>query len=123
MAQIDLALLTLRFLARAQFLRESAQLFRSASHLLHDTSCFEHRALFRFLESRDLTTTQTGARVLSTVLAVAIRPPKMIAPSGGQWPRLLDRGGQSRSRFSLKSRFERPSRCLLPGRTHGGTAL
>jgi hypothetical protein len=37
--QIDLALLTHRFLARAQFLREGAQLFRSAPHLLHDTSC------------------------------------------------------------------------------------
>src|SRR5262249_15611706 len=40
MDQIDLALLTLRFLARVQLLlRESAQLFRSAPHLLHDTSC------------------------------------------------------------------------------------
>jgi len=38
MDQIDLALLTLRFLARVQFLRESTQLYRSAPHLLHDTS-------------------------------------------------------------------------------------
>jgi hypothetical protein len=39
MDQIDLALLIPRFLPRVQFLRESAQLFRSAPHLLHDTSC------------------------------------------------------------------------------------
>ena len=38
MDQIDLALLLLRFLPRVQFLRESAQLFRSAPHLPHDTS-------------------------------------------------------------------------------------
>ena len=61
--QIDLALLTLRFLARVQFLRESPQLYRSAAHLPHDTSYLscagswcrasrqphrEHRALARF---------------------------------------------------------------------------
>src|SRR5262249_2781656 len=28
-----------------------------------------------------------------------IRPPKMTAPSRSGWPRVLDRGGQSRSRF------------------------
>ena len=39
MAQIDLAPLTFRFWARVQLLRESAQLLRSAPHLLHDTSC------------------------------------------------------------------------------------
>jgi len=39
MDQIDLALLTLRFWARVQFPRASAQLFRSAPHLLRDTSC------------------------------------------------------------------------------------
>ena len=38
MDQIDLALLTLRFLARARLLRESTQLYRSAPHLPHDTS-------------------------------------------------------------------------------------
>jgi hypothetical protein len=48
MDQIDLALLTLRFLARAQFLRESAQLFRSAPHLLHDTSCLKIERYFDF---------------------------------------------------------------------------
>ena len=42
--QIDFALLTLRFLARVQFLRESTQLYRSAHpHLLHDTSLLELR--------------------------------------------------------------------------------
>jgi hypothetical protein len=40
MDQIDLAPLTLRFLARVQLLRESTQLFRSAPHLPHDTSYF-----------------------------------------------------------------------------------
>ena len=40
MDQIDLAPLTLRFLARVQFLRESTQLFRCAPHLPHDTSYF-----------------------------------------------------------------------------------
>jgi hypothetical protein len=43
MDQIDLALLTLHFLARVQRLRESTQLFRSAPHMPHDTSCFELR--------------------------------------------------------------------------------
>ena len=43
MDQIDLALLTLRFLARVQLLCESMQLFRSAPHLLHDTSCLAAR--------------------------------------------------------------------------------
>ena len=44
MDQIDFALLTLRFLARVQFLRESTQLYRSAHpHLLHDTSLLELR--------------------------------------------------------------------------------
>ena len=40
MDQIDLAPLTLRFLARFQLLRESTQLYRSAPHLPHDTSYF-----------------------------------------------------------------------------------
>jgi hypothetical protein len=40
MDQIDLASLTLRFLARFQLLRESTQLYRSAPHLPHDTSYF-----------------------------------------------------------------------------------
>ena len=35
---IDLAPLTLRFLARVQLLRESMQLYRSAPHLPDDTS-------------------------------------------------------------------------------------
>ena len=39
MEQINLTLLTLRFLAPVQFLRESAQLFRFVPLLLHDTSC------------------------------------------------------------------------------------
>ena len=38
MDQIDLASLTLRFLARVQLLRESTQLFRCAPHLPHDTA-------------------------------------------------------------------------------------
>jgi hypothetical protein len=37
---IDLAPLTLRFLARARLLRESTQLFRCAPQLPHDTSYF-----------------------------------------------------------------------------------
>ncbi len=32
-------------------------------------------------------------------LSLPIRPPKMIAPSRSGWPRLPDRGGQSRPRF------------------------
>src|SRR5260221_4012441 len=38
MDRIDLVPLTLRFLARAQLLRESTQFFRSAPRLPHDTS-------------------------------------------------------------------------------------
>jgi hypothetical protein len=38
MDQIDLAPLTLRFLARVQLLRESTQFFRSALRLPHDTN-------------------------------------------------------------------------------------
>jgi hypothetical protein len=40
MDQIDLAPLTLPFLARVQLLRESTQLFRCAPQLLPDTSYF-----------------------------------------------------------------------------------
>ena len=48
MDQIDLAPFTLRFLARVQLLRESTQLFRSAPHLLHDTSCLNIERYFDF---------------------------------------------------------------------------
>src|SRR5207237_229524 len=46
---IDLAPLTLRFLARARLPRESTQLFRCAPQLPHDTSYFLSFGQYRYI--------------------------------------------------------------------------
>src|SRR6266699_6521835 len=69
MDQIDLAL---RFLARVQFLRESAQLFRSAPHLLHDTSCLSCAGAFQPLARQPLSFSINSFAKCSPPLIVVI---------------------------------------------------
>ena len=108
--QIDLALLTLRFLARVQILRESTQLFRCAPRLPHDTSYLScagsQRRCGRSLSAASPATKKGRCRLHGGASGSgAVRHAGRTVRRSHAGRRRVPRGGRSSGRSSKSSSF------------------